>query len=144
MIVIFTDYCCLQQCSCCYCCCHCCYHYHLQQTSEGKPTKCKESVSAVESDVTPASTVASSIFESVVFSGNIVKNIHTGEEDESVAERSEASLVPNNTLAHGELGCCASDLSLQVRWRAHTHTEETGSKRSVSCSVKLRLHEIAL
>jgi len=75
-----------------------------QQTLEGKPTKCKESVSAVESDVTPASTVASSIFESVVFSGNIVKSIHTGEEDESVTERSEASLVPNNTSAHEECG----------------------------------------
>ena len=103
MIVIFTDCCCLQQYSCC---CYYHYHYHLQQTSEGKLTKRKESVSAVESDVTPAPNVASSIFESVVFSGNIVKSIHTGEEDESAAERSGNSLVPNNTSAHGELCCC--------------------------------------
>jgi hypothetical protein len=105
MIVLFNDYCCLQQYSCCCCCCYH-YHYHLQQTSEGKPTKRKESASAVENDVTPASNVASSIFESVVFSGNIVKSIHTGEEDLSAAERSEASLVPNNISAHGELCCC--------------------------------------
>ena len=104
MVVIFTDYCCLQQYSCC-CCCYR-YHYRLQQTSEGKPTKRKESMSAVESDVTPAPNVASSIFESVVFSGNIVKSIHTGEEDESAAERNEAGLVTNNTSSHGELHCC--------------------------------------
>ncbi|PNF34874.1 hypothetical protein B7P43_G03117, partial [Cryptotermes secundus] len=59
-----------------------------QQTSESKVTKHKECVSAVENNDPSASTVASSIFESVVFSGNIVKSIHTGEEDD-VAVSSE-------------------------------------------------------
>jgi hypothetical protein len=94
MTVIYTDYGCLRQYSC--------YYHHLQQTSESKLTKRKESVSAVDGDDAPPSTVASSIFESVVFSGNIVKSIHTGEEEESEAPAaSEATAVANHTSANG-------------------------------------------
>jgi hypothetical protein len=95
------------------------HHHHLQQTSESKSAKRKESMSAVESDDTPASSVASSIFESVVFSGNIVKSIHTGEEEElpaPAAAPSEASAVPNHTSSYSELCCCATVLNLQLRW----------------------------
>jgi hypothetical protein len=76
-----------------------------QQTSESKPTKHKESVSAVESNDPSASTVASSIFESVVFSGNIVKSIHTGEEDD-VAAPSELTSGPDRCSTQGEFSLC--------------------------------------
>jgi hypothetical protein len=64
--------------------------------------KHKESAPAVESDDPPASTVASSIFESVVFSGNIVKSIHTGEDEDSAAP-SEPTTVPGYSSSHGEI-----------------------------------------
>lgn len=78
------------------------FNHCSQQTSEGKPTKHKESVSAVENNDPSASTVASSIFESVVFSGNIVKSIHTGEEDD-VAVPSE---LPGRSSTQGEFCLC--------------------------------------
>lgn len=77
------------------------FNHCLQQTSESKPTKHKESVSAVENNDPSASTVASSIFESVVFSGNIVKSIHTGEEDD-LAAPSELTSVPDHSSVQGE------------------------------------------
>ncbi|KAJ4431125.1 hypothetical protein ANN_19720 [Periplaneta americana] len=54
-----------------------------QQTLDTRSAKQKESSSVAENDDPPASNVASSIFESVVFSGNIVKSIHTGEEEDA-------------------------------------------------------------
>jgi hypothetical protein len=89
-------------------------------------------MSAVESDDTPASNVASSIFESVLFSGNIVKSIHTGEEEESAAAPSEATAVPNHTSAHGEvmLLCQSFIFAAKVTHMHATHAraEEAGSK----------------
>ncbi|PSN52317.1 hypothetical protein C0J52_08535 [Blattella germanica] len=54
-----------------------------QQTSDSKSAKRKEPGSLAENEEQQASNVASSIFESVVFSGNIVKSIHTGEEGDA-------------------------------------------------------------
>jgi hypothetical protein len=62
-------------------------------------------VSTVENNDLSASTVASSIFESVVFSGNIVKSIHTGEENDSSAP-SEPTSVPVHPSAQGEFYFC--------------------------------------
>ncbi|KDR20991.1 Rho GTPase-activating protein 21 [Zootermopsis nevadensis] len=73
-----------------------------QHTLESK-SKRKESVSAFESGDQPTSTVASSIYESVVFSGNIVKSIHTGENEDSAAP-SEAACIPDHSLAHDSGG----------------------------------------
>jgi hypothetical protein len=72
-----------------------------QQTLESKPAKHKESVSAVENNDPSVSTVASSIFESVVFSGNIVKSIHT-EEEGDLAAPSEFTSVPDRSSTQGE------------------------------------------
>jgi hypothetical protein len=58
-------------------------------------------VLAVENNDPSASTVASSIFESVVFSGNIVKSIHTGEED-NIAAPSELTSVPDRSSTQSE------------------------------------------
>jgi hypothetical protein len=76
------------------------FNHCSQQTLESKPTKHKECVSAVENN-DPSSTVASSIFESVVFSGNIVKRIHTGEEGH-LAAPSELTSVPDRSSTQGE------------------------------------------
>jgi hypothetical protein len=73
---------------------------------ESKSAKRKESVSAVEAGDQPTSAVASSIFESVIFSGNIVKSIHTAEDADSAAPN-EAASVPDHSLARGELHVCA-------------------------------------
>jgi hypothetical protein len=81
------------------------FNHCPQQTSEIKPTKRKGSVSAIENNDPSASPVASSIFESVVFSGNIVKSIHTGEEDDPAAP-SELTSVPDRPLTRGEFCMC--------------------------------------
>jgi hypothetical protein len=81
------------------------FNHFTQQTSEIKPTKRKGSVSAVENNDPSVSTVASSIFESVVFSGNIVKSIHTGEDDGPSAPN-ELTSVPDHPSTQGEIYLC--------------------------------------
>ncbi|KAJ9597846.1 hypothetical protein L9F63_011288, partial [Diploptera punctata] len=54
-----------------------------QKNVDSKSAKHKEpSLASGEIEDQQTSNIASSIFESVVFSGNIVKNIHTGEEED--------------------------------------------------------------
>jgi hypothetical protein len=76
-----------------------------QQTSEIKPTKRKGSVSAVENNDPSASPVASSIFDSVIFSGNIVKSIHTGENDDPAAS-GQLTSVTDHSSTQGEFYMC--------------------------------------
>jgi hypothetical protein len=62
-------------------------------------------VSAIEGGDQPTSTVVTSIFDSVLFSGNIVKSIHTGEDEDSAA-----TSVPDRSSIQGEVHFCTSVL----------------------------------
>ncbi|XP_069677566.1 uncharacterized protein RhoGAP19D isoform X4 [Periplaneta americana] len=76
-----------------------------QQTLDTRSAKQKESSSVAENDDPPASNVASSIFESVVFSGNIVKSIHTGEEEDAapIPETNNMSDLGDVAAGDGEM-----------------------------------------
>ena len=66
---------------------------------DSKSAKHKEpSLASGETEDQQASNVASSIFESVVFSGNIVKSIHTGEEEDLVQASEPTDAISANVI----------------------------------------------